>query len=359
MSAGTTLYYPYIHPRSLGSIKSALLYWDRVRRIVPCSVRVGDRVRGDDSDTRALTERGLLVSTDPQLYQTKAAEQFFSEIEIAPDRFRIGHDAARAIVEGARGIHAEKIAEPVRLRMYEEGLAHQFDEWIGMQEEVAAFYMYCLASEMAGRIDAPLFAEAEDDAAIGQALLFQPDTSGDFSRTLASLKVDVPSAEQLHDVSVDKLADFVEKRAGERRRFRLAMESIVEKVRVTSDPNAIEDYLADKRTEIGEAIKESRATLEDLYGGAVGGVMRITVPAGVAAAAAAAPIPPVSAAILAGTGIVMSVVSLWAETRGKLRAAKRTSPYHYLNLMRRELQPKPGRQQGQAPRKQIGRSKRA
>jgi hypothetical protein len=361
MSVGTTLYYPYIHPRSLGNIKSALLYWDRVRRIVPQSVRVGDHVRGDDRDTRALADRGLLVATDPELYQTKAADRFFAEVAIETDRFRIQPDAARAIVDDARGIHIEKIAEPVIRRLRKERLAHQFGDWIGMREEIGAFYMYCLASEMGSRIDAPLFAEAEDDAAVGQALLFQPDTSGDVSSTLAALEVDVPSAEQLREVSVEALANFVESRAGERRRFRLAMESIIEKVRATADPNAIEDYLSDQRTEIREATNASRAVLDELHAGAAGGFMKITVPAGFAAAIAAASIQPISAAILAGTGIVMSVISLWAETRGKLRAAKRTSPYHYLALIRRELQPNPPRPQSRATKseKEHMRSKRA
>src|SRR5688572_14318204 len=264
MSAGTTLYYPYIHPRSLGKIKSALLYWDRVRRIVPLSVQTGSRVHGDDSNTRVLAERGLLVATDPQLYSAQAAERFFADINVDPDRFRLDREAARSIVNSARGIHSEKVAEPVIRRLREEGLAHRFGDWIGMHEAVGAFYMYCLASEMAGRIEAPLLAETAEDAVIGQSLLFAPDTTGEVSQVLASLEVQLPTDEQLKNVTVEKLAAFAERTTGERRRFRTAMESVIEKLRSTSDPNAVADYLSDTRAEIIEATSDSKSTLSEI-----------------------------------------------------------------------------------------------
>jgi len=54
----------------------ALLYWDCVRRIVSPSVREGDHVHDDNRDTQALADHGLLMATDPQPYQAKAADRF-------------------------------------------------------------------------------------------------------------------------------------------------------------------------------------------------------------------------------------------------------------------------------------------
>ena len=42
ISPGTALYYPYIHPREIDHLKAALIYWDRVRRIV--ARRSGDTI---------------------------------------------------------------------------------------------------------------------------------------------------------------------------------------------------------------------------------------------------------------------------------------------------------------------------
>ena len=66
MSTGTTLYYPFIHPRDLNCLKSSLLYWDRIRRIVPDSLRLGDHVLYDDDDGRLLTDRELLIQHLPK-----------------------------------------------------------------------------------------------------------------------------------------------------------------------------------------------------------------------------------------------------------------------------------------------------
>ena len=41
LATGSALYYPYIHVRCLDHVKAALVYWDRVRRIVPDMMRGG------------------------------------------------------------------------------------------------------------------------------------------------------------------------------------------------------------------------------------------------------------------------------------------------------------------------------
>jgi hypothetical protein len=58
LSIGTALYYPYIHLRDVNDIKSALLYWDRVRRIVPDSVSDGPYVHGDQEEAQRLMDCG-------------------------------------------------------------------------------------------------------------------------------------------------------------------------------------------------------------------------------------------------------------------------------------------------------------
>jgi len=78
MSTGTTLYYPFIHPRDSNYLKTSLIYWDRVRRIVPQSLTHGDHVLNDDQDGQLLTERDLLVFTRPEPYEEAAALRVFT-----------------------------------------------------------------------------------------------------------------------------------------------------------------------------------------------------------------------------------------------------------------------------------------
>ena len=62
-STGTALYYPCIHPRDIHAVKAALLFWDRVRRIVPDAAVNEGHVQDDEDEARVLTECDLLVST--------------------------------------------------------------------------------------------------------------------------------------------------------------------------------------------------------------------------------------------------------------------------------------------------------
>jgi hypothetical protein len=327
---GTALYYPYIHVRTPDQLKSALLYWDRVRRIVPPSVQTGNYAYEDDADSRLLADNDLLIATSPGPYETVAADQFLSHIEPQSPKFRIDEVAARDLANNNRGIHIEKLGGNVLYKLQQMGLAHRFGDWVSMHDSVGAFYMFCLASEMAKQMDAPLMADSNQDAELGQSLLFEPTATADITDMLLDLTVDLPHEKQLHDISMKTIATFARKHAAERKRFRDAVENILNTARSNPDPNALADFLNSKRKEIDEAVSDHRKTLDELHVGGVSGAAKLTVPAGFAAGLAAYPISPMAASILAGLGLIVGGISVYAETRGKLRQAKRSSPYHYL-----------------------------
>lgn len=330
MSTGTTLYYPFIHPRDGNYLKSALVYWDRVRRIVPNSVMHGDHVMDDDPDAEMLTDRKLLVTTRPEPYEEAAAERFFEHVEPHADRFQIDVKTAKAMADRNRGFHVEKFGYGVINRLHERGLAHKFGDWVTMHDEVGAFYMFCLASEMADKMSVPLYTDSSNDADMGQALLFTPQANDPVSDILVRLGIGVPSPDQLKDIPMKHIADFAEQRCAEKQAFRDAIEGVASAAGAYEDPNAMDDYLAGQRKQIENAVGDLRKTIDELRVGAISGVAKITIPAGAAAAIAALPISHEAAAILGVLGIIVSGVSCFAETRGKLRQARAASPYHYL-----------------------------
>ena len=121
---GSALYYPYIHVRSLDHIKAALLYWDRVRRIVPDMMRGGQdrKFAFDDSDdAKLLADQQLLVCTDPRPYEKKAADTFFEHIVPEAANFRINLDTGRELARNKRGIHIEKIGMEFYWRLEQMG----------------------------------------------------------------------------------------------------------------------------------------------------------------------------------------------------------------------------------------------
>jgi hypothetical protein len=342
MSTGTTLYYPYIHPRNSNYMKSALLYWDRIRRIVPNSVTHGREVIGDSDDAKILTQLELLVTTPPEPYQDAATKRFLDHVTPHADRFRIEYDTAKAIAARNGGIHVEKIGMEAIGQLQSLGLAEVFGSQVGMYEEVGAFYLFCLASEMAGKLTAPLYTDSPDEAELGQTLLFEPKPGDPVSDILVSLGIRMPSPVQLQQKSMKEVADFAQKRQSEKMQFREAIESIIETARQYGDPNALNDYFGSERKKIKTAVDNLNKSLDEFSVGKLYTFAKITIPTAFSAAGIPFHVSPTAATILGGFGLAMAGIACFAETRGKLRQAKASSPYHYLVSVNDEFGIKPG-----------------
>ncbi len=247
ISTGIALYYPYIHPRDINRVNAALIFWDRVRRIVPPSARVGEHARDDDDDARLLADETLLIATPPESYEAAAADRFFQHIGPASHAFTIDLNTARELASRNRGIHIEKIGDQVLWKLQQLGLAHPLGEWVSMHGEVGALYMFCLASEMSDAIEAPLLSDSEYDAEIGQAFLFEPQTGVDVTDTLMRAGIRLSGPAELSAIPTKEVAAFAHRRAAERQRFRIAVQGILEVVRSAADPHVLEDYLDKQR----------------------------------------------------------------------------------------------------------------
>jgi hypothetical protein len=301
-------------------------------------VRDGDYAHGDDDDARLLTDRGLLVATAPEPYIEAAYDNFLGYLRGQHEAFQLTGDEAKVLAERHHGIHVEKLGYEVLHRMEALGLAHRSGDWVTMHDEVGALYMFCLASEAGRRIGAPLFAEPDGSSDIGQSLLFDPGDDADgTSEHLARIGVRMPGPDDVAGVTTATIAQFVERRASERDSFRECVEQVIDVARSATDVNAMEDYLGTNRTRIKTAVEDLRKTLDEIGVQGFGSAAKITVPTGLAAGLAALPLSPIAAAILSATGIAVAGVTCFAETRGKLRAARRSSPYHYVLTLESDL----------------------
>lgn len=204
--------------------------------------------------------------------------------------------------------------------------------------------MHCLATKMSETMDAPLFTDSPESASWGKSLVFSPPEGAspdEVTDELIQLGIRLPPPEAMAQVPIGKLLEFHRSRAQERQRFRRNIEDILEIAASKEDRNALADYLADKRTEIQGAIDDLHGTLDDLRVQAVDSIVKITTPTAVTTLAGAIPAAvlgaPILAAVLTGYGLFLAGVSVYAETRGKLRQAKLGSPYYYLLSMEREF----------------------
>jgi hypothetical protein len=109
MTTGVALYYPYIHVRDERWLKMALLYWDRIRRIVPHGFKPEHDARYGST---AAVNAGLVESTPPDRYITAAAERFRKTV--LPYLEREAHTGARNVADAIGAA-----SRPERRRVYE------------------------------------------------------------------------------------------------------------------------------------------------------------------------------------------------------------------------------------------------
>jgi hypothetical protein len=336
---GTALTYPYIHVHSLNEIKASLLYWERVRRIVPNSVMEGNHAFGDSREAIDLADRKLLVTTDPTPYEAAASAKFLKHITPHRGRFQINKKTAKKYVKDNDGLHVEKLGGSVLIELEKMGLARKIGDWVGMHQEVGALYMFSLAAEMGQKMKMPLQTSDKQHGQIGQAFLFESSADHIEKTTgqLIELGLDLPSAEDLSDVPLDKVIQFHKNRTPERLAFRTAVNEILETARASDDPNAVSDYIAAKRGEIQATLENYRKTIGELAVGAANSLLKVTVPTSLATAASALAWSPEVSHFVAAAGFSLGIIACVKETGGKLRAARRAAPLHYSQTVREEL----------------------
>lgn len=329
LETGSALYYPYIHPRDIGQLKCALLYWDRVRRIVPGGLIYGRSVMGDNKDAEALSAEGLLVSTSPVSYETNTLNLFLSKVEPHAKRLGISPEVVHKVQAESGGIHIEKIGYEAVRRLERLGLATRAGAWVGMKEEVGAYYMFCLASEMGAQMKATIFTDTEENATIGQSLLFQPRAAETRTDVLVKLGIQMPLPQELAKVPLKDFIKFTKESGGQRRAFREAIEVVLNAASSIQDPNALEDFLHNERAKLEDALKAHNSKLRELNLTTMNAVAALTAPAGFGTAIGSL-LGPVGAAIGMAVGLTISGVACFVETRGKLKEAATSSPYHYV-----------------------------
>src|SRR6266496_2436474 len=247
MSNGVTLYYPFIHPRDENFIKAALLFWSKVRRIVPESVTVGDKVDGDTESVQKLTDSGLLISTDPAPYTKITSETFLKILDTSQADLRIGKSEAKELHNRRVSLHVEKIAWEILVALEARGYAQRTGDWVTMRDEVGNLYMHCLASCMSDAMSTPLLADSTAHAKFGETFLFNPLSKSDSgmattvnpTKTLLNLGIPLPTPEALAGVTIDKVIRFVNRCASEKQAFRDAIEGILQAASEVTDSNEL------------------------------------------------------------------------------------------------------------------------
>lgn len=226
------LYYPFIHFRDEGWLKSMALYWDGMRRIVPTDATVRD-----SDEVKHLVDAGFILNREPLVAALQIAGPFrellathgdaLSEKYAVAERENWSDDDHTRLYAPGRDhklayVFDQKMDRTLLSDLYGHGLvATRSDDprWIGMHPALVKIYMLALAEEMALSLGAhPLTDEASDHVAI----------SGLTMERLAAALLDLP------DLTAPPTAD-----AGAEREVEEAMVSLAFKSVVPADPGHI------------------------------------------------------------------------------------------------------------------------
>jgi len=335
------LYYPYIHFQSLDWLKSALLFWEGVKRIIPSETYL----LRDTPEVAELVKEGLIESIPATPYRQAAAQVFAPKLEaLAQSRggnYLVGTDGRFAVkaTDKVGNVHIDKLDQNLAVELRRSGLGRQVGQSFQMGEAVAALYMMVLASEASRDLRAPMVTESPESEV--SSLYF--NTSGgsatvtDDGLALARIICPFPMPARLNRLPLSRVLEIRKKYRTERRHFRNQLQAIAAELKNVESSNALKDLIGDYQTEIEDQVKAQKEALDEANVASVWGAMSISAPTMIAAAGAAALLPPAAIPILGVTAISIGVLNWYAKLRGKRRALREASPWHYLISLDKEI----------------------
>lgn len=355
MAGSTGLYFPWIHFRDDNWLKLSLLFWRRLRRIVPPG-----HAMHDSPTVEEFADWGLIRDLDPGKGAESVARRFgdlvWSNSDALRTRFAVeAYDPSELFY-----LHTSKVIKKLRESLLQLGLATQsrgMDRgWIGIHPDVGRVYMTALAADLANDLGASLVSEKPEDLVAGSgwsvedlstALLGtrRPDqlSGGDHRTALAftALKTVVPTnleavpgatILEIRDSYGDELTDFRDSIQKVSEAAALDAVHDPEELRIRID-EAYEDYVAPK---VKGLRRDLRGLKLDTGWGWIGVKTSLPSLTGIAVNAS----PPVQGAVT-GSTILLGLAEVRGSARRRARAVLDGNPAAYLMRLDEELNPRP------------------
>ncbi len=368
------LYYPWIDVRDEAWLKTALLYWDSVRTIVPESI---DAPYSTDTG-RALQDAEFLVPLRVHSGMDEIEElagdvlTYLGSAEGA-ELLIAGHGGRRRDIHVEKlpyelgrlaDIHPEKL--PYKIRHLLHDLAAHSDrggDWLRVDEKFANFYMTLLASRLADRVGARLLTSLAAADRLAVSARFDAQLNGvipwgmhprwrhwreyeafgprhRMPRHLAPGMLANLAIERIAvapDTPIERLIEFRDKHRDELAQFRTKVEQLASSIEADLPAEALRQRVSELYTdEVVPAIGNLKAALNGRKIKWLGdGLLKIGfLSAGSSTMLVVAGLA-VPTALLAGAGI--SLVATGVMYNVDKRESLRSNPFAYLLSVEREL----------------------
>jgi Family of unknown function (DUF6236) len=398
MMLGSALYYPYIDINDPQWLRSAILFWDEIKTIVPRAIR--DPYK--DKDTRILWKEGFLEplrcdlhsdllerlgqrvvtlmdrnflehdipsesrSSDPNASTLLRANKFGTEIKQQFRRARIHPEKmspqlrALAMRAGLARIHPEKLPPNVlgslraiasgmqpaemsphllRLLRNTEQIEDDDGEWLLLDSRFADVYMSALAALLAKETDLAALTNEEPAMGVNLHTLLEDVKDSEQSGKKGALVSFVMEAIRVDPTThVDKLLKFRRSRKTQLAELSAQFEDISSKISSCETAKELKEKAGDTyKTKVKPKLDSLKDELNDNSIGAVWDGMQRAVTISVPAGGALAYFTGLTGTTLLTAGAAIAVTDIAVKAYLARKKTRRASPYSYLLDLERKF----------------------
>ena len=259
MLSNSILYYPTIEFQSEEWVKSSLLLWDHIYRIVP-----SDYIPNDSDTIKELYDNDLirnitLTNSDVR----KTGDEFikiYQSLPFIPAGLETGDEDR---------IHPDKIDR--RLYPFLEEVSHDFlkDGWLHLSKELARGYMFHLSKTVAERRN---FVRGTDDSDSWSIAPFFTENvnfdefvyANEAEGYYCSLYLEDLIPQNIGDLQASTLINFVQKRREVKENFRSKLNSVNEKISSVTDKEQVYTEVKDFLNAIEHEKQELKSSMDIL-----------------------------------------------------------------------------------------------
>ncbi len=363
------LYYPHIHFPHDAWTKLAVLYWDKLGRIVPPQYPLHD----SETVQRLQGELGFVEDFTPTERDTYAVGALFHTLlDHYGDQLTRYYSVLSRESDLAYIYSDEKMAHYLTSQLLRMGLAvhvrkesspyHSFQ--LGMHPKLAFVYMEALAAHMAARRRLqPVTDNVRDHVLMNacslerltQALLEADDgqphlvgsspTAEEVERLMAAIALQSVLPRDIANIPVKKIIQLRKKHRSELTVFQTYIHEFtthLDTIEQIDDPRALKAHLeVAYERELKPQLDTLKKCMNSLAIETVTGVLNVQValPPLLASAGTALHLAPVAPGVAGATALACSVFPVFQQKRGEIREKAQKSPAAYLLYAQEGLTP--------------------
>lgn len=205
-----------------------------------------------------------------------------------------------------------------------------------MNRTLVAMYMTMLADVMSKHIGEPVVTDRPEYQGYGRwAAYAECAVAGPRTELEALLQLDIefPSPEQLADVPISRIIAFCRKYKDEAMAFRQSIETKLQDLAQTHDPNALDRKMKETHDGVDKQLNDYRRVMRLAGFSLSPKVLTLTVPSLATAAITAVghvTTAPLVAPLIGTAGIGITLFTIIVNALGDRKKTRDTYPYHYL-----------------------------